>query len=168
VFNWIARATNWAFGTIGGTVVGWVHDLINGVFGFLHSIFGFVIAGWNTFFNTIRSWADSVGHFMGEVADAFVYIWRVWWVKTYRWIMHDIVDPLLKAWDWLRHEGAILWYYITHPAELVAYIYDDIILRIEKLAWSTAEKLGEFFLALIIKNLKTLLHVIEDIVDAVF
>jgi hypothetical protein len=168
MFGWIARATNWAFGTIGGTVVGWVHDLINGLYGFLHTIFGDVIGGWNAFFGACRLWADQIGAFATEVMNGFIHLWHVWWPDLYRFIIHDIVDPLTKAIAWIAREGSTLWYYITHPPELVALIYEDIILRIEKLAWATAEKLGTFFLALIIKNLKTLLTVVEDIIDAVF
>jgi hypothetical protein len=168
MFGWIARAYNWATGKIDSTVAGWVHDLINGLYGFLRTIFGDVGNAWDYFWLSWQATGTSLLGFFASVGHGFYYLWHVWVPGLWHWIFIELLDPLRRAWDWIHHEGTILWYYITHPAELVAYIYDDIILRIEKLAWATAEKLGEFFLALIIKHLTTLVHVVEDIIDAVF
>jgi hypothetical protein len=145
MFRWIDGLWNATGGKIDATISRWVHDALHGLWAFLSSIFLPVRAAWDYLWNHVVNYHDWIGHLGTELYRA-----------------------LRDAYDWINHNGYILWYYITHPDKLVALIYDDIIVKIEDEAVSTAEKLGKFFLALIIKNVKTLVTVIEDIVDAVF
>ena len=66
MFGWIARAYNWATGKIDTTIAGWVHDLINGVWGFLHGAFGLVIDAWNYFYTRAKGFAEGVEELASE------------------------------------------------------------------------------------------------------
>ena len=50
-------------GRIDSTVAGWVRDLITGVYGFLHTIFGHVISGWQNLYRDVSDFIDvSIQH----------------------------------------------------------------------------------------------------------
>lgn len=101
-----------------------------------------------------------VRHWVSELIDA---------VRS--WVINDIWKPLdrslLAAWHWIGHEGSILWFYITHPEKLVDLIWEAIIVRLERDAWSLGQRLGTFFFALIWHNLKRAVLLLEDILTAV-
>jgi hypothetical protein len=167
VFSWLARAWNWATGHIDSTIASWVHDVVSAIYGFIHAVFADIIGAWNWFYSSTKDLWAGLGHFFDEVARAFIFLWRHWIPSLWKWIFVHLLKPLLDAWKWISHEGATLWHYITHPDLLAAYLYDHIIRRLEQLAWQTARKLGTFFLALIIHNLRQFLVLIEDIIHAV-
>lgn len=144
MFNWIDNAWHRVTGTIDSTVASWVHALVRGLYSFLSSIFLPVGSAWSYLWTHVINYHDWLGKLSTEIYRA-----------------------LDDAYDWINKEGYEVYYYITHPVQLVELIYDDIIAKVESTAVSTAEKLGKFTLALIIKNVKTIVTIAEDIFDAV-
>jgi len=168
VFSWIAKAYNWATGKIDTTIAGWVHDLINGVWGFLHGAFGLVIDAWNYFYTRAKGFAEGVEALASETWTFAKWLLDSFWQEWLRWMRRYLLGPIETAAKWIAHEGATMWHLLTHAADLVDFLWDALVAKIETEAWNTGEKLGEFFLALIAKNLSKFAHLIEDILDAIF
>lgn len=87
------------------------------------------------------------------------------WVRDHVWVpLKAFIDGILK---WIHDRGEVLWFYITHPDKLASLIFDALIALLERTAWDVGGKLGKFFLALIIHNLRHFVSLIEDILMAV-
>lgn len=211
MFGWIHRAWQWAVGAVGDPVASFVRDMIHGVFGFLHTIFGHVIDAWPDLWHMFRNVWHEIDKFGTWVGHLFRYLYHVWIPQIVRWIrrlitqvIHDLMalyhwavrefarfrhwvaalfdafrywvinniwkplyKSLLAAWHWIDHEGSVLWFYITHPAKLVDLIWEALIERLERDAWSLGHRLGTFFFALIYHNLKRAVLLAEDILNSV-
>lgn len=200
-----------AAGAIDDTIRSWVHDLINGLYGYLHLIFGPVIAAWDKLvhagwlvWHAVSSFIDEVTITLARILlkvipdlikwakDAIALVQR-YAVDVYNfavrelnalrafvlkliadlttWVISHIYDPLKAAfdlaWHWITHEGAIVWHYISNPADLVDLLWDYLIAKLEREAWNIASKLGRFFLALVAHNLTRLVTLIEDVLSAI-
>ena len=87
------------------------------------------------------------------------------------WIIAHILRPFLAfsamVTHWLTHEGAMMLHYFTHLAEFAELLFWWIVHSLEKHAWDAAKVLGEFFLALLVHNLKRVALLLEDIIHAV-
>jgi hypothetical protein len=88
-----------------------------------------------------------------------------------KWAIRDIYDPLKSYADQiasdLRKWGYVAWWWITHLPELAEAMIFSIVTSLENHAFEIAANLGKFFLALIMKNLKSFISVLEDIISAV-
>ena len=168
MFSWIAKAFNWATGKIDSTVASWVNTVIRGIWTFLTSLFGAVITAWNDFYNGVKAAAHGIATLAEETYNWTKWLLDVFWHQWLTWLGTHVLKPLTTAWNWVTHEGATVWYYLTHAADLVNFLWDALIANLESKAWSVGEKLGQFFLALIVKNLTNFAKLIEDILDAVF
>lgn len=168
MFGWIRKAFDWTTGKIDNLTASWVNTLIRGIWTFLTSLFRTVIDAWNDFYNGAKALAKGLADLAAEVYDWTKWLLDVFWKDWLRWVDVHIIKPLLVAWHWVIHEGAIVWHYLTHAADLVEFFWDALIAKLEKEAWTIGDKLGTFFLALVIKNLEKFAHLIEDIIDAVF
>lgn len=167
MFAWIAKAYSWASGKIDSTIAGWVHDVVNGLYAFLHAIFTDVGEAWKVLVSTADGVWRILDQFASFVATAFEHLYKVWIPDIISWITHDILDPLLKAVAWIANEGATMWHYISHPADLVDLIWDDVIAKLETDTVNTAEKLGGWFMTLLLKNTDKFVEMMEDIIDAI-
>lgn len=168
MFGWIARAYNWALGKVDSVTAGWVHDLISGIWGFLAKAFGVVGGAWDKLYSSISDFTGEI-----ETLGKETYNWIIWWLRVFwrdwiAWVDKYILGPLRTVVKWVTNEGATIWHYISHPDALVRLIWDDLIRKLENDAWSVADKLGTFFLSLVAKNLKKLLELLADVIDAVF
>jgi hypothetical protein len=143
MFGWIRNAFDWASGKIDDTIRGWVSDLIHGLYAFLHLIFGAVGAGWDELSRYAYDLRVALDKFSSATARGF--------------------DDL---YHWINKEGREVFYYITHPAKLVDLIWDDILAKLEREAWTVGERLGKFFMSLILHNLKRFMLLLEDILHA--
>lgn len=167
MFGWISRAIGWAVNSLPNDIVHWVGDLINGVYGFFHTVAGLVGAAWVIFYANLKDDIDSATSFVRDVVHFATWLIDVWWPAIWKTIVTDIWDPLKKAVAWIAKEGAYMYHLLTHATDLVEFFWDALIAYLEKEAWSVGDKLGEFFLALVVKNLTKFLKLIEDIIDAV-
>lgn len=68
---------------------------------------------------------------------------------------------------WVAREGATMWHYFTHLDEFAMLLFWHFVTALERLAWDVAKVLGEFLLALIVRNVVRFATLVETIVDAV-
>lgn len=115
-----------------------------------------------------------IGHWV-NVLIRFVNQLRAWAVREFNaarnWVITHIYRPLLRsltiAWHWILHEGAVVWFYISHPDKLAALIFWHLIDFLEANAWRAATRLGRFGLALLRANARRVAATLEDIADAI-
>jgi hypothetical protein len=167
MLNWLKSAYDRASGAVSSTIAGWVHDVVAGLYSFLHVIFGDVRGAWRDFAGAVNDIYHALDELGSETAHAFGLLFRHWIPGILAWINRDILDPLLKAVAWIAHEGAILWGYITHPGTLVTLIWDSLWANVEAEAWDLGDKLGRFAVALVWKNIDKFITLMEDILDAI-
>jgi hypothetical protein len=200
-----------AYGAVDNTVRTWVRDLVSGLYGFLHMIFGDVGTAWDNLQTAALNLWHGLERFSRYVSEAFSVLFRVviphvirdyltriatvlkyardifdYVVREIARVVHlisasiqslwqlvlrDVYRPLLasltSAWHWITHEGAIVWFYVSHPDKLTDLLWQHLIAKLEREAWNVSALLGKFFLSLVIRNLKRLALLIEDILDAV-
>ena len=145
MLNWIKNAYNATIGKLDSNVAQWVYSLVNGLWHYLASIFSPVSKEWDSLARTFDRYKTLVTNFGVTIVTRFKDIY-----------------------DWINKEGYLVYYYISHPDKLATLVVDGVIAQTEADAFAAAEKLGKFFLALIVKHLPALLKMIEDIIDAVF
>jgi hypothetical protein len=167
MLNWLRSAVGAVTGTVSSTIAGWVHDVVAGLYSFLHVIFGDVGKAWHDLFTGVEAAYHALDAFGDDVAKGFYHLYRVLIPGILAWIRKEILDPLLRAVAWIAHEGATIWHYISNPGDLVDLIWDDIIGHLEQHAVDTAEKLGKWLFTLITKNAAEFAKMIEDILDAI-
>jgi hypothetical protein len=166
MFAWLARAVSAVTGTVSSTISGWVHDVVAGLYSFLHTIFGLVGKAWDGLTRSVGDFVHSAEAFADWVASGFEHLYRYLIPGILAWIHRDILDPLLGALRWIETKGAEVYYYISHPAALVDLIWDDVIAKLESAAVSDTEKLGNWLIGLLYNHTKQLLTMIEDVLDA--
>jgi hypothetical protein len=166
MFRWIGSIYNSATGAVDDAVRSFVHVLINGLYSFLHTIFGLVGDAWKLYRDANSQLRKGLEDFSVAVQSAFHRIIKVWIPDFTRWVTRHILDPLLGAIRWIDNEGRIMWHYLTHPADLVNLIWDYLIVKTEHEAWNISGKLGKFFVSLFAHNMKRFLLLIEDIIHA--
>lgn len=117
-----------------------------------------------TFTKTVLDYASKGITWVTHYAEHLVH-------DAVQWVTDNVWNPLQhlisQAWDWITHTGATIADYIAHPDKLAALIFDSLLAIIEREAWSVAEKLGRFFIVLIVKNLRQFVMLVEDILDAI-
>jgi hypothetical protein len=144
MFAWIDRALRSAAGKVDNAVATWVHALIHGLYLFLSTIFG----------DVGKAWDDLVKD--GELFLSAVDV-----------LGDTVYDSLHDLYTWVNKWGKELVGWIEHPSTLVDFLWDDLLVKIENEAWTAGEKLGKFFLSLMLHNLKRFATLLEDILDAV-
>lgn len=100
MLGWLDRAWNWATSNIGGPVLGWVHDLFHGLYGYLHAIFGPAVTAWNNLYRNISSAARELNAFLGETVTAFRYLFRTLIPAVYNWARTEIGKAVALA-NWI-------------------------------------------------------------------
>lgn len=168
MLSWLRSAWDRASGAVSDTIRGWVHDLVAGLYSFLHTIFGDVRGAWKDFVGTCEAIYHALDHFGAETAHAFGLLFRHWIPGIIHWVTVTVYALAKDAWRWITHEGALVYGYITHPGRLVELIWDSLWANVESHAWDLAGDLGKFAVALIWRNLDKFLVLIEDIFDAIF
>lgn len=173
------------FGLVGGA---WI-DMFKAAAWLWGSAGRFAYATWLKFYHILKvvipdvvRWADKFIHNVWTYAID-VFHWTIhaldvlrhdiahWLDLLRQWVVHDIWNPIWRtlapAWKWITHEGYALWNLVTHPALLVDWIWNHLLLKIEREAFIAGKLLGRFFLSLILHNLRAFLVLIEDIIDSV-
>lgn len=145
MFKWIDNAWKSVTGFIDSNIANWVRDLIHGLYFFLNIIFGNVGGAWSDL-------KDIVDFFGAKLVTHFDAIYRA----------------ISDAYKWINKEGFLVYWYLTHPAQLIDLLWESLIVKLETEAWQVAPRLGKFFLSLLLGNLNRFLNLIEDVFDAVF
>lgn len=86
MFGWIRRVFDAARDRVDDTVRHWVNDLVNGVYGFLHNIFGFVGESWSEIWHGIYAWANQLKNLAGAVVTVVGKLWHYWLPHFSTWI----------------------------------------------------------------------------------
>jgi hypothetical protein len=88
-----------------------------------------------------------------------------------RWVIAHVLNPLLKLINrllaWVAHEGNTMWHFFTHLPAFAELLFWHLITALEHHAWDVGKYLGEFFLALIVHNIRRFALLVETIVDAI-
>lgn len=174
IFNFVGHAWTDLYRAAAWLYTGVIHLAIETYADFYHILRVVIpdVLRWaNKFIHDVWRYAIDVFHWTIRQID-FLKHWILWLIDHLRaWVIHNVWDPiwhtLYPVWQWVIHEGAALWHLVTHPALLVDWIWDHLLVKIEREAWTAGRLLGRFFLSLIVHNIKTFAILIEDIVDAI-
>jgi hypothetical protein len=130
-------------------VIRWADKFIHGVWTYAINVFHYAIREFDRLRHDIAHWLDNLRH----------------------WVVIDVWDPLfkslLKAWHWITHEGATLWYFLTHIEKLVDRFWNALLAKIEHEAWTAGRLLGRFFISLIFHHVRQFVILLEDILNAI-
>lgn len=101
-----------------------------------------------------------------EVAAEHAYARSVlvWVIVHVLLFLYGLVKTIF---EWLANQGSTMWHYFTHLADFADLLLLPLVAALELAAWEVAGKLGQFLLALIIKNIVKFATLVESIVDAV-
>jgi len=88
-----------------------------------------------------------------------------------RWVIQHVLDPLAaafaQAWHWITHEGALVFYYLTHPPALARLILAALIQAAEDAFWTVSGPILQFVLRLVLHNTRRLVQLAEQVIAAV-
>lgn len=87
------------------------------------------------------------------------------WVLVH--VLAYLLGRILDLVSWITGIGSTMWHYFTHLADFADLLFWFLVAALESRAWDVADKLGEFLLALIIRNLGRFARLLETIIDAV-
>jgi hypothetical protein len=119
MLGWLDRALKWATSNIGGPVLGWVHDLLHGVYGYLHAVFGPAVTAWNNLYKYISLFVNELTSLVNQIVTAFRYLFRTLIPAVYRWAASEIAKAVALAnwiYGWAIREldalGSLAWRWI--------------------------------------------------------
>lgn len=145
MLNWLRHTASRAWGDVTGAATDMVHWAIGGIAALLNTLFGDVAGAWDDMMTAAgvlekvtASWAESI---WGKLREITGY--------------------------WIPHFAYYAWWYVTHPEAFVKLLFWPLIAMLEANAEQAAQYLGEFALHLIIRQLRPLLRVAEQILAAV-
>lgn len=145
MLNWLFHTLPRIIAGIPSAVVNFINTVVGGVAGLLDIIFGHVGRAWDDL-------ATAVGDF---AADVRTYVSSVW----------NELDKIITY--YIPHFAMTAWWWVTHPDALAQLLFWYVIKWLEYYAWTAAKYLGEFILALIVRNLRRILLLAETIVTAI-
>jgi len=113
VWTWLKNVIGAGAHVIDETIRQWVSDLINGVFGFLHTVFGLVGRAWRDLFNAARWIYTGIVHLAIETYADFYHILRVVIPDVIKWadqFIHrvwryaiDVFQWTVRQFEWVKH-----------------------------------------------------------------
>jgi hypothetical protein len=109
-----------ASGAVDNTVRSWVHDLINGLYGFLHLIFGLVGDAWHTFEATALSYWHGLTRFVNNVVVTFYYVIKVLIaavIKEYRKLFAEAEKFITTVYNFVVRQVLYLIHLIAHSID---------------------------------------------------
>jgi hypothetical protein len=145
VLSWLGRVWGSLWGGVSSAVSAAVHFVIGGIAGLLDTIFGDVGDAWDDLVSTTAKLAGG--------AEA---IGKSVWNQVDKILTHYIPFYAMTAWWW-----------VTNLESLAQVLLWHLLKWLETWAWTAAQYLGEFTLALVVRNLRRLMILVETIVSAV-
>lgn len=82
---WISRVLGLVGSAVEDTIKALIHDLISGLYGFLHTIFGNVIKAWQYFWNATRNLRGGLENFASECWITFYHLYKYVLPGIERW-----------------------------------------------------------------------------------
>ncbi len=144
MFHWLDRLLHWGTVNIGGRIIGFIRDMIHGVWGFLNSIFTRISESWLELFHA--------GHWLWTQAVSFGYAVFHKLQHIIRIIIPDVIGFFVRLFHnidklvhwvlkWAATQFAYviakIWHDITHALNwVIIHVYDPLARDISHaLAW---------------------------------
>lgn len=145
MLNWLSGIWGSITGGISSAIQNFVRILISGICTVLDFIFGNVGKAWDDVVNAAHDF-ETAAHTFGSAA----------WNQFDKILTYYIPTFAMTAWWW-----------VTNLDSLAQVMLWHILKWLEYYAWPAAQFLGEFTLALILKNLRQVALMIETIITAI-
>jgi hypothetical protein len=143
--------------------------------------------------NWLRNLLDSAARGIGDGADKLARAAAAGIASVFAYVSGDVSD----AWDTLEraadgleqyltevlaehtrelirlftydipHFAETAWWWVTHPAQLAEALGWHLVRWLEDNAWTAADYLGQFALALILRNVRRIAHLAEHVITAI-
>lgn len=143
--NWLKGIWSTITGGVSSVIQAFVHALVNGIALVLDFIFGNVKGAWVSLVDAYHDIVTGVHTFVSAV-----------WNELNLIITYYIPTYAFTAWWW-----------VTHLDDLALVLLWHVLKWLEHYAWTAALYLGEFILALIVRNIRRIMLLAETIVTAV-
>lgn len=145
MLTWLGNALRSLGGIIAAPFISAFHFVVGGIAGFLDLIFGRVGQAWDDLVKAVRTFEQVT----------------VLWTEA---VWHQVV---LIVTHYIPAFAMVAWWWVTHPDELAHVLLWHVLKWLEQEAWTAAQYLGEFILALLVRNLRRVLLVLETVVAAI-
>ena len=145
MLDWLAEILGAWIGGIAPAILNLIRVVVGGIAGVLDFIFGAVKGAWNELATQVANLATLTHGWVSEVWKTFDLI-----------ITYYIPKYAMEAWWW-----------VTTPLALSEVLLYYVLHWLEQEAWTVAQYLGEFALALVLRELKRFLLLAEAIVAAI-
>lgn len=145
MLTWLGNALRSLGGIIASQFISAFHFVVGGIAGFLDLIFGRVGSAWDDLVSAIKTHEQIL-----------------------LFLTTGIIGQLFKIITvYIPEYAQVAWWWVTHPDELAHVLLWHVLKWLEQEAWTAATYLGEFILALLVRNLRRVLLVLETVVAAI-
>ncbi len=117
MLGWLNRVFNWGVTNIGGTIIGWVHDLIRGMWSVLDTIFGNVNDAWHDVWKAADSVWRATTKFGIAAWHALYDLARIIIPGIVRWAGRELTrldHYITNVFRWAIRELTVLRHWIDH------------------------------------------------------
>lgn len=145
MINWLRSIWQDITGGVSAAIQAFVNAIVSGICWVLDFIFGNVKGAWS---GLAGAWKDSVGAIKSQGEALY--------------------DALAKVFGYYIPTFAMTaWWWVTHPGDLALVMFWWTVHWLEHFAWDAGHYLGEFTLALLLRNIQRVALMVETIVAAV-
>jgi hypothetical protein len=145
VLSWVRGLLSSGASLVDRGVQALISAAVGGLASLLDTIFGNVDGAWHDLAREFDTAAGVIGHFTSSV-----------WHHLETLVTHDI-----PVWA----QGAYWW--VTHPEALARVMLWPLLRVLEDNAWTAADWLAEFGLALLVKNINRVAQLAETVLAAI-
>lgn len=145
MLTWLGNALRSLGGIIASPFISAFHFVVGGIAGFLDLIFNRVGSAWDDLYAAVHNFEQVT----------------VGWTEA---VWHQLVLIVTK---YIPDYAMVAYWWVTHPDALAQLLFWYVVKWLEHEAWTVAQYLGEFVLALLVRNLRRVLSVLETVVAAI-
>lgn len=133
----------------------------------IHDLIVWVVRIWNDVFSFARHVYELLVSWVDFLRNLIVRVWH----DIVSWVIRDIWDPLYNfvkgIIHWIDHEGALVYYYITHPDKLTALLGHWLWISWLALLKRYGKVIGRWLLVSTRGLIHDFLVVLEDIISGI-
>ena len=145
MLNWLRSIWNTITGGVSTVIQAFVHALVSGIALVLDFIFGNVKGAWGELVTAAHEFVTGA-HILGAA------IWNQ-------------IDKIVTY--YIPFYAYTAWWWVTNLDSLALVLLWHLLKWLEHYAWTAAQFLGEFTLALVLRNIRRLALLVETIVAAI-
>lgn len=131
-------------------------DITSWVVGLWHDITNFI----NWVWQQVVHWVDYIINFVERL-----------WHDLETWVIDNIWRPLERAitdaWNWITHEGYLVYYYLTHPDKLVALLGHWLWLSWVDLLKKYGKTIGRWLAHVMMSMVSDFVTILEDFISGI-